>query len=163
MALFPPSGASGSGPLTPVTGRFKRNSASGGAPRKETLDGPDDTEPEQQQENRTAQQNERQAQGHAAVGPVDMRRGLAPRGEPEGARKLEVIEPVARPHERREQPQANQATLPVHAPQQRRAAAPPPRPTAAAPGPPRSPSAPRGRPRRPSPPRSPRPALRPGK
>src|SRR5260370_15938932 len=124
MALFPPSGASGSGPLTPVTGRFKRNSASGGAPRKETLDGPDDTEPEQQQENRTAQQNERQAQGHAAVGPVDMRRGLAPRGEPEGARKLEVIEPVARPHERREQPQANQATLPVHAPQQRRFADP---------------------------------------
>src|SRR5260370_35205183 len=105
MALFPPSGANGSETLTPVTGRFKRNSASGGAPRKETLDGPDDTEPRQQQENRPAQQNERQPQGHAAVGRAAMRRGLAPRGEPEGARNLEVVTHGARPHERRHQPQ----------------------------------------------------------
>src|SRR5713226_5919038 len=119
MALFPPPVRAGYETLTPVTGWFKENSASGGPPREETLDGPDDAEPEQQEKNGTAQQHECQAQRHAAVGPVDMRRGLAPRGEPEGARQLEVIEPVARPHERREQPQANQAALPVHAPQQR--------------------------------------------
>src|SRR5580704_13608186 len=109
------------GTVTPGTGGFKRKSASGSAPRKEALDGPDDAEPEQQHESGAAQQDERQAQRHAAVGPVDMGRRLAPRREPEGARELEVIEPVARPHERRQQPQANQAAPPVHAPQQRRA------------------------------------------
>ena len=52
-------------------------------------------------------------QHHAAVGPVDMSRRFAPRREPEGTGELEVVEPVAGPRERGEQPQSHQAAPPV--------------------------------------------------
>src|SRR5688572_6709758 len=42
-----------------------------------------------------------------------MGRRLAPGGEPEGTGELEIVEPVARPQQRCEQPQSHQAAPPV--------------------------------------------------
>ncbi|MPZ31255.1 MAG: hypothetical protein GEV13_09715 [Rhodospirillales bacterium] len=83
------------------------------AARQEAPGRPADDPPHGQHEEGAAQQHHRQAQHHAAVGPVDMGRRLAPRRKPEGAGKLEIVEPVAGPRERGEQPQSHQAAPPV--------------------------------------------------